>query len=434
MYAAGVAGGWNGPTIPILVADDSPIPMTMAQGSWLITVAVYGLLATAYPTVWLARRLGPQRTLLLAAAPFLLGWLLIALATDVATLFIARLSFGCAYGVCYTLMPVYLSEIASVRVRGSLLAMPTVMTKSGFLFCFALAPFLAIRTMAVVSMVPCALFAATFVWMPDSPYHLVAVGRRDEAQRCLQRLRGHDDVAAETDAIEVAVREAAGRQRGTFGELLAPAQRRALIIAVGSALILPLCGSTAITDYSQLIFAKINWRLSAVAASILLATVQLVSAVLGNAAIDVVGRRPLLLGSSATMAVCTAVVGAYFGAERRLNVDVSTIGWLPVAGLMVFQFAFSVGMEPVAATLVGELFPEHLKPLASAVCLVVNTCADVTVGKLFQVASDGWGSDFAFAALAMFAGAYLVFAMVAVPETKGRRLGDILADLRKGRD
>lgn len=442
MFAVGIATGWNSPSIPKLIAADSPIPLTMAEGSWLITIAVYGLLLTSYPAVLVCWRLGPRRTLLLCTAPFVAGWLCVLFATGVPALFVSRFFFGCAYGFTYTMVPVYLSEIAADRVRGSMLAMSTVLVKCGGLFCFAVAPFVSIRTMAAVALVPVALFGVSFACMPDSPYHLAARGRREQAEEVLQRLNGRTDVSAELDRIDQALREAeedkqksaASSQLAAFAQLLAPAQRRALHIGVATSLILPMCGSSAINDYSQLIFARINWQLSAVYASILLASVQLAASIVGNATIDRLGRRPLLLGSCATMAACTATVAGYFAAEQRLGwsgEQLASIGWLPVVALMVFQAAFSVGLEPVAVTLIGELFAKELKSLACAVCLVANTCADVAVGKLFQVVSDGWGSDVAFGALAAFAVAYLAFAVCAVPETKGRRLGDILEEMRK---
>lgn len=435
MFSAGVAGGWNGPTIPQLVADDSPIPMTLDQGSWLITTAVFGLLVTAYPTVWLSRRWGPKHTLLLSAIPFLIGWMVIVTATTVLELFVARIFFGFAYGCVYTLMPTYLSEIASDPVRGSLITISTVQIKCGFLFVFAVAPFVAIRTMALIAMLPCALFVLTFVWAPDSPYHLLAEGRRIDAELVLRRLRGRHDVADDVAVIEAALRVAAKdreeQQKASFAELVAPAHRRALLIGGCTALILPMCGSSAINDYSQIIFAKIDWQLSAVHASIVLASVQLGSAVLGSMVVDVIGRRPLIIGSCVTMALCTGTVAVYFGVEQRLQLAVQAAGWVPMLALMAFQFAFSVGMEPVVATLSGELYAKHLKSLACAVCMILNSSADVTVGKLFQLVTDGWGSDVAFGAFAVFAAAYAAFAFGMVPETKGRCLKDIVTEMGK---
>lgn len=438
MFVAGTASGWIGPSIPILTSATSPIPMTVGEGSWLITIAVYGLLLTTYPTVWLGKRIGPKHALLLCTVPFLVGWMLVAFAANVATLFVSRFFFGCAYGVCYTLMPAYLSEIAADRVRGSLLAMSTVMVKCGFLFCFAVAPFVSIPTMAAVAMVPCAVFACTFVWMPDSPYHLWSIGHRERAEQSLRRLRGTEDVSAQIGVLELSVGETkAGSETiagslGAWRELLDSDRRRSLVIGIATSLVLPLCGSSAINDYSQIIFGKINLHLSAVSASIVLVSVQLTAAVVGTMTIDRVGRRPLLLASCSAMAMCTTIVAGYFAAERRLAWDVTTAGWLPLVALMMFQFAFSAGLEPVAATLLGEVFPKHLKPLASGVCLVVNTSADVTMGKMFQVMSDGWGSDVSFGVLATCAAGYAAFAVLCVPETKGRRLCDILEELKCG--
>lgn len=56
LLSAGIALGWNSPSIPKLLAPDSPIRMTREEGSWLIIVAVIGLLITSYPASWIADR------------------------------------------------------------------------------------------------------------------------------------------------------------------------------------------------------------------------------------------------------------------------------------------------------------------------------------------------------------------------------------------
>lgn len=48
-FSTAQAGGWNSPSIPKLVADDSPIPINNDEGSWLVISAIVGLLITSYP-------------------------------------------------------------------------------------------------------------------------------------------------------------------------------------------------------------------------------------------------------------------------------------------------------------------------------------------------------------------------------------------------
>jgi SP family facilitated glucose transporter-like MFS transporter 8 len=53
------------------------------------------------------------------------------------------------------------------------------------------------------------MFAVSFVFFPESPYHLLAKGRREEAAKALQWLRGQSraGVQEELEVIEVRLRK-----------------------------------------------------------------------------------------------------------------------------------------------------------------------------------------------------------------------------------
>lgn len=363
----------------------------------------------------------------MGALPIIVGWLTIAFATNVAALFVGRLFFGFSYGFTFTALPVYLGEIASDRIRGFLSAMPSAVTKSGFMFVFSIAPFISITLMAWIAIVPVCLFVLTFMWLPESPYYWLGKQNRSAAKESLQRLRRRSDVEVELDMMEVIVRKSEDNH-GTWSEILSVDNRKGLIAALGIAAIVPMSGSSAITDYSQMIFEKINSNMDAVEASIILAAVQLVSAVLGNCVVDVVGRKPLLLFSSMSMGICTTVVTAYFYLDSN-GYDVSDLGWVPITVLMIFQIGFNVGLATVAFTLMAELFPKNLKSIVNAMYMVAGSLMDVMVSKLFQTVSDGLGSDVPFAVFSVSSFLFVVFVVFVIPETKGKRMDDILVDM-----
>lgn len=420
--------------------------MTADEGSWLIQVAVLGLLVTSYPASWMTDqylffnifhlyyliqlsffRCGRKVTLLVGIAPLVAGWLMIAYANSVTMLFVARTLFGFSYGFVYTVLPIYLGEIASDRIRGFLTTMQPVMSKCGVLYVFAIAPYVSLATMAWIALIPPVLFVVTFMWSPESPYYCLGKNKSVDAFNHLCKLRGHKAVGPELSRMDAAVRLSETNQ-GTFKELMALANRRSLIIIFGMAAIAPLSGSSAITDYSQTIFSKIDSSLSPSSASVLLAVVQLVSAVLGNVFIDVVGRKPLLLMSTFGTAACTTVVGMYFYMERQ-GTDVSGMGWLPTTVLMLFQVAFNIGLATVTYTLLGEIFPKHLKSIVSATFLVFHSLIDVLVSKSFQTVSDNIGNDVSFWAFSLFSYMFILFVIFVIPETKGKTLDVILVDM-----
>jgi hypothetical protein len=50
------------------------------------------------------------------------------------------------------------------------------------------------------------MFAASFIFFPESPYHLLAKGRREEATKALQWLRGQSRAVVEEELNVIEVR------------------------------------------------------------------------------------------------------------------------------------------------------------------------------------------------------------------------------------
>lgn len=86
------------------------------------------------PASYLADRIGTKKTLLLAAIPYIIGWILVMLARNVPTIYVSRLISGLGYGIAYTAAPMYLGEIASDECRGAMATLITVMSKVRYLF------------------------------------------------------------------------------------------------------------------------------------------------------------------------------------------------------------------------------------------------------------------------------------------------------------
>lgn len=55
-FGAGQASGWSSPSIPKLIGENSPIPITMDEASWLVISAIVGLLISSYPAGWFMDR------------------------------------------------------------------------------------------------------------------------------------------------------------------------------------------------------------------------------------------------------------------------------------------------------------------------------------------------------------------------------------------
>lgn len=368
--------------------------------------------------------------LIVGTIPLIIGWILIMFADSVAMLLVARVAGGISMGFGFSALPMYLAEVSSTKIRGTVTTLLAVMLKFGILYAFVIGPYVSVAAMAGIALIPAGLFLLSFIWFPESPYYLLAKKRNLEALKNLQKLRGHEDVVAELHRMDAFVQKSAVT-RATLREIFSKETRMSFVIIIVVGCIQHLCGGQAVLGYAEIIFDQINSGVRGSEATILLGFLQLISAIIGVALMDVAGRKPLLLVAGIGTAVCNAIIGAYFFLERK-EVDTSEIGWIPLTALMVFIICYNIGMTTVPFALLGEMFPKHLKAIAAGICTTTAASVAFAVGKLYQVVADELGNDVAFWAFAVFSFMFIPFVIFVIPETKGKPL-DVILDILNGR-
>lgn len=350
------------------------------------------------------------------------------MAQSVPTLYVSRFFSGLSYGLAYSVTPMYLGEIASDSIRGAVSTLTTIMAKLGILYAFSIGPYVSVRTMAWLSLIPPILFLVTFIWLPETPYFYLGKNKPGEALKSLVTLRRSTQVTEELARMDEAVKKSQ-QNKGTFRDLFfKKGNQTGLIIILGLGTIQQICGSQAIIAYSQTIFEKLETGLGSSETTIISGVVQLVAAAMASTIVDVFGRRPLLISSIVGVALCNTIVGIFFNLERH-DVDVSTIAWVPVMVLMIYMMFYVIGLATVTFVLLGEIFPKNLKAIAASVFMVNSSCWAFIVTKLFQVVSDGLGSDYTFFGFAFFSYLAIPFMWYFVPETKGKPLDQILIEM-----
>lgn len=375
-------------------------------------------------------RVGRKTLLLMAAVPVVASWALIGVATSVDVIYVSRVLSGFAYEISYSVLPMYLGEIASDRVRGSIGTILTVMSKMGILYAYSIGPYVSVRLMAWLAIIPAVIFVVTFIWLPESPYYLIGKNEQESVRKSLARLRQRSDVDKESDVMTAAVRKSQ-ENRGTFHELFFnKGNRMSLIIVLVLAAAQQLCGSQAVIAYSETIFKRVGSTLGASESTIILGVAQLVSAIVSSLIVDIVGRRPLLLVSVLGAGICHTIVGLYFCLERY-EIDVTDISWLPITAIMIFIVTYTIGMATVTMTILGEIVPKNLKSVAGPAFAITGGAIASVVMKLFQIVSDDLGSDYTFWGFALFSYLFVPFVWFLIPETKGKPLDVILEELEK---
>jgi SP family galactose:H+ symporter-like MFS transporter len=380
---------------------------------------------------WLADRFGRRRVIIAAAVMFALGAIGTALAPTVPLLIAGRIVVGVAIGVVSLTAPMYISEMAPPKMRGSLVSFNQFALTLGivisYLVDYALSNAGAWRWMFGLAAIPATILGAAMIFMPDSARWLVSQGRAEGARGVLERIRDTQQVDDELQEIKKSERV----QTSELSELLKPGVRPALVVGIGLAIFQQVTGINTVIYYAPTIFESAGLTSASVS---ILATVAvgIVNALMTAVAIwllDRVGRRPLLLTGMIGMIVALLALGGAFLVPGLSG----SMGWIAVASVIVYVGSFAVGLGPVFWLLISEIYPLKVRGLSMSLATVANWGANLVVALSFLSLIQAVGRTGTFWIFAGIGVAAWVFAYRLVPETRGQSLEEIEAHWRAGK-
>ncbi|XP_067002679.2 facilitated trehalose transporter Tret1 isoform X2 [Anabrus simplex] len=418
------------------------LPLTNDEISWIVSLMHVGHVLLAIPAGYMVDWVGRKWTLLFSATPFLMSWLLTALAEDSALeqdgdeqwyvrvdlLYFARLTAGLAVGVSSTIASIYLGEIAEDSVRGAIGTLFQVMINLGIMFEYSTAPYVSYGTLTMLSALIPLIFLMTFMFVPESPYYLLMHGRRKEAQKVLLTLRGLEDpdsVQMELNMMEVTV-GCCRMNKGAFLDLFTSrCNLRALMICVGLFSITVCSGHVVILSYSTEMFKESRSSLDPSISVIILGGVQTLLSIIPSVLVDTAGRKPLLVVSSVGCAAALVVEGTYF---YLLNNGVTGLDILPLLALIFFIMFFNLGLGSVPVAIMTEIFPTNVRGVASSFLSIYLAIMNFLITKVVLIAEVEYYVVFwTFSAYCLGG---MLFIIYFVPETKGKSLLEINLEMK----
>ncbi|XP_032665930.1 facilitated trehalose transporter Tret1-like [Odontomachus brunneus] len=434
MIAYGIIIGFQSPFAPQLQSSSPPVgsePMTDEDVSWLSSIlCLSGLLMTVLLSI-IPDRYSRKRFGYLLALPLFISWLIIVFATEHIHIYISRFLCGICGGGLLFFVPMYVSEISDDSIRGLLGSVLVFAINLGILLAYILGGMLSLRVFAMINLVNPVLYLIAFTLIPESPVYLVRQNRIREAARSLIWLKAGDSLVAERTLsyLQAKINQTDTVTKSKWSDLFRDrATIKGLIIVCGLFFGQQLCGIFAMLTYTETIFELSGSSLSPNAASIIVATMQLLGSFLTSILIERAGRRLLILVSCAGMVLCHSVVGTfcYF---QEFGYDVSVFGWVPLVALSTFMVIYSLGMGGVPIIVTAEIFSRDITSLATSVglyCLWIGAFIMVKVFSNLIVLFGMYGS---FYFLAISCALSFLFSFALLPETKGRLREDVVNEL-----
>ena len=139
---------------------------------------------------------------------------------------------------------------------------------------------------------------------------------------------------------------------------------------------------------------------------------------------DKFGRRLLLIISSFGVSLALAALATHFVLK---NNEIEWIGsqWLPVVSIVVFIVSFVAGLNSIPSLVASEVYPANVKPIAMCMASLTAAAAAFVAARAYQPLVDAYGEAYVFYAHSAITLMAVPFAVIFLPETKGKTLQQI---------
>jgi sugar porter (SP) family MFS transporter len=279
------------------------------------------------------------------------------------------------------------------------------------------------RWMFTAVAVPSVVFLVLAFLVPESPRWLVKMGRTQKASDVLKTIGG--DAYARDEIADVQATLA--RERGetaSWSALLAPGVSGVVLMGVALAVLQQWSGTNVIFNYAEEIYRSAGYDLSGVMFNIVITgIINLVFTLVATAFVDKLGRRALMLWGTAGIALFHALLGASFA----LGVTGPTVLGLTLGVIGLY----GMSLAPVTWVLLSEIFPNRVRGLAMSVAVSALWIACFLVTFTFPILNHRLGAAGTFWTYAVICFAGFVFIWRCIPETKGKTLEEIEAQLTR---
>jgi SP family sugar:H+ symporter-like MFS transporter len=395
----------------------------------------------------LADAIGRRKVMMLAAILFLVSAFLAGAANGSAMFIIARIIGGLGVGAASVISPVYISEVTPAEVRGRLSSIQQVMIITGltgaFVANFALARYAgsstdplwldypAWRWMFWLQAIPAALYFLALLLIPESPRWLMIKGRKDEARAVLARLFG--PAAADEKAAEIDASLAADHHKPRLSDLVdkATGRIRPLVwTGIGLAVFQQFVGINVVFYYGATLWQAVGFSEDqSLQINILSGALSIGGCLLTIALVDKIGRRPLLLFGSLSMAAALAVVAwAFSTAVTDASGAVSlpgNNGLIALIAANLYTVFFNMSWGPIMWVMLGEMFPNQIRGSGLAVAGFAQWTANAIVSVSFPTLAVSPGLAVTYVGYALFSLVSFFFVKAMVRETKGLELEEM---------
>ncbi|MFS7995251.1 putative major facilitator, sugar transporter, major facilitator superfamily [Helianthus anomalus] len=416
-------GVMNGPILSI--AKELGFEGNSILEGFVVSVFIVGAFLGSAGAGYVVDKLGFRRTLQVDTLPLILGAILSAQANSLDQLLWGRFFVGLGIGANAVLVPIYISEVAPTKYRGSLGSVCQIGTCTGIIASLCLGVFSESdphwwRTMLYIASVPGFIIASGMQFAVDSPRWLCKAGRLNDAKQVIANLWGPSEVEKSIEEFQSVLKNDGGDLDSSWSELLEEPHSRVAFIGGSLFVLQQFAGINAVLYFSTLTFKDAGITNGALA-SLYVGLTNFAGALCALYLVDREGRQKLIIGSYLGMAISMFLVvfAISFPIDEELRSNLS------ILGTILYMLTFAIGAGPVTGVIIPELSSSRTRGKIMSFSFSVHWVCNFLVGLFFLELTEKFGVAPVYGSFGAVSILAALFSYSFLVETKGRSLEEI---------
>ena len=398
------------------------------HGIFIMSMALWGTVIGALFGGIPADKYGRKVTLIWIGILFFISAVGSALATDPYIFSFFRFIGGLGVGVSSIAAPMYISEIATPKDRGKLVALYQFFLVFGILVAY-LSNYLLKgfdgmndwRWMLGVEAIPAAIYTLMVFGVPKSPRWLLLHKGNEEEALAILKLSSSDE---EAKKMMAEIKEDARDKSKDADNVFSKKYSTPLLLAFLLAFFNQLSGINFILYYAPEILEKAGFATSdSLLSSISIGGVNLLFTMLGLYLIDRAGRRLLMYIGSVGYIVSLVMISFAFFSEQSAN--------FKLVFILTFIASHGMGQGAVIWVFISEIFPNRVRAFGQSWGCGTHWVFAALITLFGSVMINSLPAWLIFAVFAAFMVLQLAFVKFLMPETKGISLEELERKLIK---
>lgn len=378
--------------------------------------------------------------MILSAVLFSVSALGCAISFSYGQLVVYRIIGGLGIGMVSIISPMYISEVAISRYRGSLVSMYQLAITLGFLAAY-LINFLLLewstslesgglmgkifrdeiwRGMLGMELLPALLFLFVLFFIPESPRWLIVHQSYERAQGIFEGIYQSKIIVGEK--VNEILHTLSERTESPWKLLKNRKVLKPVIIGVAIAILGQFMGVNAVLYYGPSIFEQSGLSGGdALYYQVLVGLVNALTTVLALVIIDKLGRKILVYFGVSGMIVSLVGISYYFSKGEIAGLP----SWVLLVLFLGYIFFTAISISAVIFVLLSEMYPNRIRGVAMSIAGFSLWVGTYLVGQLTPWFLENLGPSGTFLFFAGMCLPYMYIIYNMVPETAGKSLEEI---------